>query len=54
MPRISHGPSAGITPIRAVGHVIVDFASMANVNWRADPSGIGSVYFDVSSRVSNG
>ena len=37
-----------------VGQVMVDFASITNVNWRAEPSGIGSVYFDVSSRVSNG
>src|SRR5215471_5699316 len=54
MPRISHGPRAGIVPTLAVGQVMVDFASMEKVNWRAELSGIGSVYLDVSSRVSNG
>ena len=32
------------------GRVITDFASRSNVNCRAVPSGIRSVYFDVSSR----
>ena len=32
------------------GKVMTDFASITKVNWRALPSGIRSVYFEVSSR----
>ena len=33
---------------------MIDFASRSNVNCRAVPSGIRSVYFDVSSRLIAG
>ena len=36
------------------GDVITDFASISKVKMRAVPSGIGSVYFDVSHRVIQG
>ncbi len=45
------GPSSDMPPD---GRVITDFASMSNVNCRAVPSGIRSVYFDVSQRVIAG
>jgi hypothetical protein len=32
------------------GAVMIDFASIAKLNWRDVPSGSGSVYFTVSSR----
>lgn len=38
----------------AAGLVMTDFACMVKVNCRECPSGIRSVYFDVSSRVMNG
>ena len=36
------------------GKVITDLASMTKVNWRALPSGMRSVYLEVSSRVYHG
>ena len=36
------------------GEVITDFASITNVNWRAFPLSIRSVYFEVSSRANHG
>ncbi|PZX13008.1 hypothetical protein LX81_03385 [Palleronia aestuarii] len=36
------------------GKVMTDFASISMENCRALPSGMRSVYFDVSSRVMNG
>ena len=36
------------------GRVMTDFASITNVNCRASPFGIRSVYFEVSSRVCQG
>ena len=33
---------------------MTDFASMTKLNWRIVRSGITIVYFEVSSRVSNG
>ena len=33
---------------------MIDLASMSNVKMRAVPSGMKSVYFEVSSRVMNG
>ena len=53
MPRISHQPG----PVSLSGNdgsVMSDFASMSRLKMRAVPSGSGSVYFDVSSRVMNG
>jgi hypothetical protein len=37
-----------------MGRVMIDFGSMSNVNCRAVPSDIKSVYLDVSSRVIAG
>ena len=36
------------------GEVMTDFASITKVNLRALPSGIRSVYFEVSSRAYQG
>ena len=43
-----------LDPVAAEGRVITDLASIRKVNCRAVPSGIRSVYFEVSSRVWNG
>ena len=53
MPRISHQPGPG-EPSGNAGSVMIDLASITKLNCRAVPSGSGSVYFDVSSRIMNG
>ena len=52
MPRISIQP--GSTTSGYAGAVISERASKTKLNCRAVPSSIGSVYFEVSSRVMNG
>ena len=53
IPLISNQPRSGRITGYA-GNVMIDLASMAKLNIRAVPSGNGSVYFDVSSRVMKG
>ena len=53
IPVICHQPlSPSVTGY--AGNVMIDFASITKLNWRAVSSESGSVYFDVSSRVMNG
>src|SRR6476646_7859137 len=47
----SPGPSSGFS---GQGKVITDLASISQVNPREVPSGIRSVYFEVSSRENHG
>ena len=47
-------PKPGLTERRQAGSVMIDLASITKLNILAVPSGSGSVYFDVSSRVMNG
>jgi hypothetical protein len=53
MPRTSHQPGP-VSLSGNAGSVISDLASMSRLNMRAVPSGSGSVYFEVSSRVMKG
>ena len=53
MPRISRQPGPASLSGNA-GSVMIDLASITKLNCRAVPSGSGSVYFDVSSRIMNG
>src|SRR6267143_377111 len=47
-PEISYQPGPCML-MPTLGWVITDFTPIRNVNWRALPSGVGSVYFEVSS-----
>src|SRR5215813_9833989 len=48
MPEISYQPAPCIL-VPIAGRVITDFTPITKVNWRALPSGVGSVYLEVSS-----
>src|SRR6185295_18862646 len=48
IPEISYHPAPCIFMPKD-GWVITDFTPMTKVNWRALPSGVGSVYLEVSS-----
>src|SRR5579864_123920 len=52
-PRISYRPGAA-TGFSGQGKVMTDLASLTQVKPRALPSGISSVYFEVSSRENHG
>ena len=47
-----NAPAVSVSP--PDGRVMIDLASRSNVNWRAVPSGMRSVYFEVSSRLIAG
>src|SRR6185437_12428059 len=52
-PRTSERPGAD-SGFSGQGKVMTDFASLTQVKPRAFPSGMSSVYFEVSSRVNHG
>jgi hypothetical protein len=51
---MTSGPRPWRIGAYGLGEVMTDFASITQVHSRARPSGIRSVYFEVSSRLSTG